>query len=87
MAKQSRSQKKTVERVMHEYKHGELESGRSKKKVRSRRQAIAIALSEAGASKFESRSCSAWRRSLSLRAAPSLPRRSSCTAVRTSRRR
>lgn len=53
MAKQSEPQKRTVERVMHEYKHGELESG-SGRKVRKRRQAVAIALSEAGASDQES---------------------------------
>jgi hypothetical protein len=35
-----------VEKVMHEYKEGALKSG-GKKKVRSRKQAIAIALSEA----------------------------------------
>jgi hypothetical protein len=35
-----------VEKVMHEYKHGELKSG-GKKKVTSRKQAVAIALSEA----------------------------------------
>jgi hypothetical protein len=41
---------------MHEFKHGELKSGRGGKggKVKSRRQAIAIALSEAGASKYSS---------------------------------
>ena len=38
---------KTVKKVMHEKKHGTLRSGRSKKKVKSRKQAIAIALSEA----------------------------------------
>src|SRR5262249_62136899 len=45
-------------RVMHEYKHGELKSGRRGKggKVKSRRQAIAIALSEGGASKYASKS-------------------------------
>lgn len=32
---------------MHEYKHGQLHSGRSNKKVTSRKQAIAIGLSEA----------------------------------------
>ena len=32
---------------MHEMKHGELKSGRSGKKVKSRKQAIAIGLSEA----------------------------------------
>ena len=32
---------------MHEFKHGKLKSGRSGKKVTSRKQAIAIGLSEA----------------------------------------
>ena len=50
---QSPEQQKTVERVMHEYKHGELESGGGKK-VKNPKQAIAIALHEAGASKRES---------------------------------
>jgi hypothetical protein len=42
---------------MHEFKHGELRSGRGGKggKVKSRRQAVAIALKEAGASRYESR--------------------------------
>jgi hypothetical protein len=35
-----------VGKVMHEYKHGSLKSG-GRKKVRSRKQAVAIALSEA----------------------------------------
>lgn len=48
--RESEPQKETVERVMHEYKHGELRSGTSGRKVKSRRQAVAIALSEAGAS-------------------------------------
>jgi hypothetical protein len=34
-------------KVMHEYKHHDLESGGSGKKVKSRKQAIAIGLSEA----------------------------------------
>ncbi|MBR1125077.1 hypothetical protein JQ628_26390 [Bradyrhizobium lablabi] len=53
---QSSRQKRITGRVMHEFKHGELKSGRSGKggKVKSRRQAIAIALEEAGASKYES---------------------------------
>ena len=49
MARQTDRQKATVERVMHEFKEGELESG-SGEKVTDRRQAIAIGLSEAGAS-------------------------------------
>jgi hypothetical protein len=43
-------------RVMHEFKQGELKSGPGGKggPVKSRRQAVAIALEEAGASKYES---------------------------------
>jgi hypothetical protein len=57
MAKTSMSQRKTTGRVMHEYAHGELKRGPRGKggKVRSRRQAIAIALKEAGASRYESK--------------------------------
>lgn len=36
-----------VEQAMHELKRGELHSGRSGKKVKSRKQAIAIGLSQA----------------------------------------
>jgi Family of unknown function (DUF6496) len=38
---------KTVERAMHKMKRGQLKSGRSGKTVRSRKQAVAIGLSEA----------------------------------------
>jgi len=38
---------KSVERAMHKKKHGTLKSGRSGKTVHSRKQAIAIGLSEA----------------------------------------
>jgi hypothetical protein len=57
MAKESPAQRKTAGRVMHEYAHGELKSGKGGKggKVKSRKQAIAIALHEAGASKFDSK--------------------------------
>ena len=51
---QSPGQQKTVERVMHEFKHGELKTARGKSKVKNPKQAIAIALHEAGASKYES---------------------------------
>ena len=43
-------QKKNVHKVMHEHKKGTLKSG-SGKKVRSRKQAVAIAMSESGQSK------------------------------------
>ncbi len=36
-----------MKRAMHERKHGQLKSGRSGKKVKSSKQAIAIGLSEA----------------------------------------
>ena len=40
-----------IKKVMKEFKKGELNIGKSPKKVKSRKQAIAIALSEAGMSK------------------------------------
>ncbi len=57
MAKESMAQRKTTGRVMHEFAHGELKSGPAGKggKVKSRKQAIAIALHEAGDSKYESK--------------------------------
>ena len=39
---------KKVAKVMREFKKGELNIGKSAKKVKSRKQAVAIALSEAG---------------------------------------
>ena len=51
---QSPGQKRTVERVMHEFKHGELKTARGTRKVKNPKQAIAIALHEAGASNQES---------------------------------
>jgi len=53
MPRQSKGQRETVGRVMHEFKHGELDRRRGGK-VKSRKQAVAIALHEAGASKHES---------------------------------
>lgn len=47
MAKYSKTAQKKVGRAMHEKKKGALTSGRSGKKVTSRKQAIAIGLSEA----------------------------------------
>ena len=45
--KYSKGASKKVEKAMHERKRGTLKSGRSGKKVKSRKQAIAIGLSEA----------------------------------------
>ena len=47
MAKYSKGAGKKVEKTMHEMHQGKLKSGRSGKKVTSRKQAIAIGLSEA----------------------------------------
>ena len=47
MAKYSKEAQDKVEKVMKEKKRGTLKSGRSGKKVTSRKQAIAIGLSEA----------------------------------------
>ena len=54
MARQSKAQKETVGRVMHEFKHGELRIRGSGPKVKNPKQAVAIALHEAGATRQES---------------------------------
>lgn len=46
-----RGKKAKVKKVMKEFKQGKLKSGGFKKKVKNPKQAIAIALSEAGMSK------------------------------------
>lgn len=46
--KNTPKEKNKMEKVMHEFKHGELHSGSKKgPKVKNRKQAIAIAMSEA----------------------------------------
>jgi hypothetical protein len=47
MARYSKGSQRKVKKVMDEMKQGTLKSGRSGKKVKSRKQAIAIGLSEA----------------------------------------
>jgi hypothetical protein len=47
MAKYGKKSQEKVKKTMHEYKHGSLRSGKSGKKVKSRKQAIAIGLSQA----------------------------------------
>jgi hypothetical protein len=51
MAKYSKKAQNKIEKVMHEFMTGELESGKDGKggKVKSRKQAIAIGISEARA--------------------------------------
>ena len=47
MAKYGKKAQQKVKKAMHEKKKGTLKSGRSGKKVKSRKQAIAIGLSQA----------------------------------------
>ena len=47
MARYSKAAQKSVKRTMHKRKKGTLTSGKSKKRVKNRKQAIAIGLSEA----------------------------------------
>ncbi len=47
MAKYGKKAQQKVKRAMHEMKRGQLKSGRSGKTVKSRKQAIAIGLSQA----------------------------------------
>jgi hypothetical protein len=65
--KYSKESGRKVERALHKMKEGTLRSGRSGKKVKSRKQAIAIGLSEA-------------RRKASSRGRASRPRRSGAQA-------
>jgi len=47
MAKYGKKSQESVKKAMHKMKKGKLKSGKSKKPVKSRKQAIAIGLSEA----------------------------------------
>lgn len=47
MAKYGKKAQKVVKKAVHKFKKGKLKSGRSGAKVKSRKQAIAIGLSEA----------------------------------------
>lgn len=47
MAKYGKKSQDSVKRAMHKMKEGTLKSGKSRKTVKSRKQAIAIGLSEA----------------------------------------
>jgi hypothetical protein len=65
MAKYGRKASEKVEKAMHERKRGTLKSGRSGKRVKSRKQAIAIGLSQArrAGAKVPKKSTASRRRS------------------------
>ena len=54
MARYGKKAQEKVEAAMHEFKEGKLKSGGSGRKVKNPKQAIAIGLSEAGASDQQS---------------------------------
>ncbi len=47
MAKYGKAAQNKIEKVMHEFKKGDLKSGRSGKTVKNPKQAVAIGISEA----------------------------------------
>lgn len=79
-------QKKKVERVMHEFKEGELKSGGSGKKVKSRKQAVAIALSESGQSRNQRKSTGTRRKAASTRSGSTKVASSKTTTSGTTRK-
>jgi hypothetical protein len=56
LPKTTEKKRKKVSKVMREFKNKKLNIGKSNKKVKNRKQAIAIALSEAGVNKKRRRS-------------------------------
>jgi hypothetical protein len=56
LPKTTDKKQKKVSKVMREFKKGKLNIGKSKKKVKNRKQAVAIALSEAGVKRKKRRS-------------------------------
>jgi hypothetical protein len=76
-------QRRKMKKVMHEYKHGQLKGGRGRRgKVKSRRQAIAIAMSESGQSRRRR-----GRKSTIRSRRKTTTRRKSSASRRTTRRR
>lgn len=88
MAKYGKKAQTKVEKAMHERKHGTLRSGGSGKRVTSRKQAIAIGLSEAreaGAKVPRKKSSSSRKKSSSSRKTSSSSRKTSSS--RTTKKR
>ena len=58
LGKTTDKKQKKVSKVMREFKKGKLNIGKSNKKVKNRKQAVAIALNEAGVKQKRRRACS-----------------------------
>ena len=56
LGKTTDKKQKKISKVMREYKKGKLNIGQSNKKVKNRKQAVAIALNEAGVKQKRRRS-------------------------------
>ena len=87
MARYGKKAQSKVKKVMHERKAGTLKSGRSGKKVKSRKQAIAIGLSEArkAGGKVPKKSSSSKKKSSSKRK-PAAKKRASSTRKPSAKR-
>ena len=87
MARYGKKAQSKVKKAMHERKAGTLKSGRSGKKVKSRKQAIAIGLSEArkAGGKVPKKSSSSKKKSSSKRK-PAAKKRASSTRKPSAKR-
>ena len=89
MAKYSKAAQDKIEKVMHEKKRGTLKSGRSGKKVTSRKQAIAIGISEArqAGAKVPSKKKAAKKKTAKKKSAPRKAAKKKSTAKKGTRKR
>ena len=89
MAKYSKAAQDKIEKVMHEKKRGTLKSGRSGKKVTSRKQAIAIGISEArqAGAKVSSKKKAAKKKTAKKKSAPRKAAKKKSTAKKGTRKR
>jgi hypothetical protein len=78
-------QKRKVGRVMHEYKHGELESA-SGRKVKNPKQAIAIAMSESGQPRSKAKRGAATRKKTPSRSTGTSKKKTASRGTASSRK-
>lgn len=86
MARYRKKAQSKVKRAMHERKRGTLKSGRSGRKVKSRKQAIAIGLSEARRAGGKVPKKKSSRKSAARKSSRKSPRKSSRRSSRKSAR-